>query len=167
MASWINPDRSEMFFARRVILVEGETERVVLPYLAKKIGCHDTGISVIDCGSKYNLPLYIDILNAFSLNYVVVHDQDPIPDPVPETWTADKIRQKRKTFALNEELQASVNEEFGQIEILEPYFEKFSGVSLSQGQKKGKPLAALDHFHDLEIAAIPGNVVDLIRRLFG
>lgn len=34
MAYWFNPDRSEMFFARRVVLVEGPTEKTLLPFLA-------------------------------------------------------------------------------------------------------------------------------------
>lgn len=35
MNYWINPDRSELFFARKVILVEGQTDKIVLSYLAK------------------------------------------------------------------------------------------------------------------------------------
>lgn len=65
MASWINPDRGEIFFAKKVVLVEGETEATVLPYLANKLGCLDSDVSVIDCGSKHNLPLYVTLLNAF------------------------------------------------------------------------------------------------------
>lgn len=34
---WINPDRSELFFAKKVILLEGATEKAVIPALAKKI----------------------------------------------------------------------------------------------------------------------------------
>lgn len=56
MAEWINPDRGEMFFARRVIFVEGETEKVLIPYVAQKLGRFDPDISVIDCGAKHNLP---------------------------------------------------------------------------------------------------------------
>jgi CRISPR-associated exonuclease Cas4 len=37
MAHWINPDRGEMFFARRVIFVEGATEAVILPYLGRSM----------------------------------------------------------------------------------------------------------------------------------
>ena len=36
MAYWVNPDRGELFFARRVIFVEGETEKVAIPFLAEK-----------------------------------------------------------------------------------------------------------------------------------
>ena len=46
MGKWINPDRGEIFFAQRVIFVEGETERVIFPYLAEKLNCLNPDISI-------------------------------------------------------------------------------------------------------------------------
>lgn len=166
MTSWINPDRGELFFARKVILVEGETEKIALPFLAKKLGCYDRTKSVINCGSKHNLPLYIDILNAFSIEYTVIHDEDPIPDPIPIAWAPEKIREKQNTFALNEEIRNHVLGNIGKIEVLTPDFEHFSGVPLAQGEKKGKPLAALDHFNRLDIIDIPIAIKDFVERVF-
>jgi len=166
MASWINPDRGELFFANKVILVEGESEKVVLPYLAKKLGCFDQTVSVIDCGSKHNLPLYIEILNVFSMKYVVVHDEDPLPDQIPTDWSDDKIREKRRTFELNNEIGGLVSQRMGRVVLLSPDFERFSGVPRAQGEKKGKPLAALDHFAALELADIPEHVQDMIRKIY-
>ena len=34
------------------------------------------GYTIIDCGSKGNIPLYIRLLNKFSIPYVVVYDKD-------------------------------------------------------------------------------------------
>ncbi|MFX8485533.1 ATP-dependent endonuclease, partial [Acinetobacter baumannii] len=59
--------------------VEGETEKVVFPYLANKLGVFDPDISIIDCGSKHNLSLYIAIANVFEIPYLVIHDEDPLP----------------------------------------------------------------------------------------
>jgi len=39
--------------------------------------------------------------------------------------------------------------------MLSPDFETVSGVSKSQGDKKGKALAALDHFEAVEQSKIP------------
>ena len=36
--NWINAERSELFFADKVILVEGDTEAVSIPSIAKKLG---------------------------------------------------------------------------------------------------------------------------------
>ena len=96
LAHWINPERAEMYFCRKAVFVEGETERVLLPYLADRLGLLDSEVSVIDCGSKFNLPFYIELAKAFSIRYLVVHDEDPLPDPVPADWNDDK-RQASQT----------------------------------------------------------------------
>ena len=166
MASWVNPDRAELFFARKVVLVEGETEKSALPYLAEIFGCQDRRISVIDCGSKHNLPLYLEILNAFGIDYTVVHDEDPLPDPVPADWPEDKLREKRRTFALNANIGALVLPNLGTQEVVSPDFERFCGISLTQGERKGKPLAALDHFAATASGDHPLGLADLVRRVF-
>lgn len=74
MAAWINPARAEMFFARRVAFVEGATECAATPFLAERLKCYDPDVSIIDCGSKFNLPLYMEVAGAFGLDYIVVHD---------------------------------------------------------------------------------------------
>ena len=77
MAHWVNPDRGELFFARRVVFVEGETEKVILPFLAEKLNLSNRDVSIIDCGSKYNLRLYATIADAFTIPYLVIHDEGP------------------------------------------------------------------------------------------
>jgi len=166
MAQWINPDRGEMFFAKRVVFVEGETEKVVLPYLAKKLGVFDPDISIIDCGSKHNIPLYIAIAKAFEIPYLVIHDEDPLPDPIPDDWTEDKKRERERTFALNENIKNLVETPLGQVELLSPDFETVSGVSKSQGEKKGKALAALDHFEAVDKAQIPERLQQVVYAAF-
>jgi CRISPR-associated exonuclease Cas4 len=166
MAQWINPDRGEMFFAKRVVFVEGETEKVMLPYLAKKLGIFNPDISIIDCGSKHNLPLYIAIAKAFEIPYLVIHDEDPLPDPIPDDWSEDKKTAKKRTFALNDHIKNLVEAPLGQVEMLSPDFEAASGVSKSQGEKKGKPLAALDHYEALDQAQIPDRLRQVVYAAF-
>jgi predicted ATP-dependent endonuclease of OLD family len=120
MAQWVNPDRAEMFFCRRVVFVEGESEKVLLPFLANELGQLDTDVSVIDCGSKHNLPLYVRVAKGFEIPYLVVYDEDPLPDPIPDTWNQDKIRSKRDTFALNAKLEDLVEEHWGSLYMLRP-----------------------------------------------
>ena len=166
MAQWINPDRGEMFFARRVVFVEGETEKVVIPYLGEKMGVFDSDVSIVDCGSKHNLPLYVTIAKAFSLPYVVVHDEDPLPDPIPDDWSEDKTASKKRTFALNETIEGMVERPLGEVVMMSAGFEKASGVSKSQGEKKGKPLAALDYFEELQVNDISEPVQALIEATY-
>jgi CRISPR-associated exonuclease Cas4 len=166
MAHWINPDRGEMFFAKRVVFVEGETERTVLPFLAEKLGCFDSEVSVVDCGSKYNLPLYIAVANAFRIPYVVIHDVDPIPDPVPPDWLPEKLADKRRTFEVNDAIKGAVKHGLGIVETFSPDFEGDSGVSKTQGGRKGKALAALDHFRGKDATEIPDRIRQVVRTAF-
>jgi putative ATP-dependent endonuclease of OLD family len=166
MAQWINPDRGEMFFAKRVVFVEGETEKVMLPFLAQKLDVIDPDISIIDCGSKHNLPLYITIAKAFEIPYLVIHDEDPLPNPIPAEWNQDKINASKRTLELNGHIKNLVEAPLGQVEMLSPDFETVSGVSKSQGETKGKALAALDHFEAVEQSKIPERLRQVVCAAF-
>lgn len=76
MNYWINPDRSELFFADKVILVEGQTDKIVIGYLAEQIKVFNYKYSIIECGSKSIIPQFIRLLNAFHIPYIVVYDSD-------------------------------------------------------------------------------------------
>lgn len=76
MNYWINPDRGEMFFAKKVILVEGQTDKIVISALSKKLGIYRYNYSIIECGSKSIIPQFIKVLNAFKIPYVAVFDKD-------------------------------------------------------------------------------------------
>ncbi|WP_049721459.1 ATP-dependent nuclease [Gilvimarinus polysaccharolyticus] len=76
LSYWINPDRGELFFASKVVLLEGATEKTVLPLLAKELGVFKYEYTLIGCGSKDNIPLYVKLLNKFLIPYVAVYDQD-------------------------------------------------------------------------------------------
>ncbi len=166
MAEWINPDRGEMFFARRVIFVEGETEKVLIPYVAQKLGIFDPDVSVIDCGAKHNLPLYVTIANAFQISYIVIHDEDPLPDPIPADWDENKRREKERTFRLNKEIADLVEASLGQVKVFEPDFERACGVSRTQGDKKGKALAALEHFEGSSAQDIPDVLKSVVEACY-
>lgn len=165
MAYWLNPDRGEMFFAKKAVFVEGETEKSLLPFLAQRLGCYTPDVSIVDCGSKHNLGLYIAIANAFQIQYHVVHDEDPLPDPIPDDWNEEKRREKQRTFALNAELAKLVDGR-ARITVCCADFEEISGVSKTQGKKKGKALAALEHFHDLPLEEFPECLVAMVREIY-
>lgn len=76
LSYWINPDRGELFFASKVVLLEGATEKTVFPMLAKKLDVFRYEYTLIDCGSKDNIPLYVKLMNKFSIPYVAVYDRD-------------------------------------------------------------------------------------------
>ena len=76
LSYWINPDRSELFFAKRVLLVEGPTDKTLIPLLAKQLGVFRFDHTLVDCGSKDNIPLYCQLLNKFKIPYIAIYDKD-------------------------------------------------------------------------------------------
>ncbi|MBI5408736.1 MAG: hypothetical protein HZA14_05160 [Nitrospirae bacterium] len=105
----------------------------------------------IDCGSKFNIPLYLDILNAFDIQYFVVHDEDPVDDDLVQKEgkgllnekEKSKLKTQRSCFTENENIKSLAGSS-DKIWILMPDFEKVFGISRSASENKGKPLAAIE-----------------------
>jgi hypothetical protein len=78
LAAEFDHERSEMFFANAVVLVEGQTERLSLPFIFRAMG-HDPdaeGIAIVEVGGKANLPMAATLLQQLAIPFVVVHDAD-------------------------------------------------------------------------------------------
>ena len=120
----------------------------------------------MDCGSKHNLILYITIANAFKIPFIVIHDEDPLPDPIPTDWIDEKKREKQRTFNLNQYIFDSIDKNIGRVEMLCSDFEKVAGVSRRSGVKKGKALAALNHFENKSVEAIPERLKEIVRAIY-
>lgn len=76
----LNISNLELFFADKVILVEGETEKILLPVIAKqvnKINDFDKmNYSIIEVGSKANLDIFIELLTKFNIPWLSLLDKD-------------------------------------------------------------------------------------------
>lgn len=75
---WLDSDRSSMFFADRVLLVEGVTEKALFGWLWAH-DWHDLSvhrIAVIDVLGKYNFHRFIALLEGFGIPYGLMLDDD-------------------------------------------------------------------------------------------
>lgn len=72
------PGTNEAFFARAVILVEGDTEQLSLPIYLEALGfdCDLYGVSIIQVGGKNQLPKYWRLLSKFNAPVIVIFDRD-------------------------------------------------------------------------------------------
>jgi len=169
MVRFFNPERNELFFARKVILVEGATEKVVLPLLARRIGIFDHSVSIIDCGGKFNLTLYMEVLNAFGISYLVIHDEDPIdPELKPRgsKHDGDRLREAQRLFKENERIKDALNHIIGKAQEIPGEFEELLGISSNQAEKLGKPLAAVEKYANEDIE-ITEDIKELVREVYG
>src|SRR5690606_36445035 len=75
---YLQEDRSDMLFARAVILVEGQAEYYALPAFARTLGLDldRAGISVVFVNGIGNFPIYHQILAAFHIPHVILMDGD-------------------------------------------------------------------------------------------
>ena len=83
--SEIDAERGELFLARAALLVEGRTEKLTFPFVFSALG-HDAdreAVTIVDCGGKANMRLFIRICRAVQLPCVAVHDRDAPPGRRP------------------------------------------------------------------------------------
>jgi len=75
MINRFNPHVCESFYAKKVIIVEGDTEAIVFRDLINRF-FNQFEIYVLNAGSKNNIPFFQEIFTAFHIEHCVIHDTD-------------------------------------------------------------------------------------------
>lgn len=143
---WINTERSEIFFAKKVILLEGQTDKVVIPYIAKELNIFKYEYSLIDCAGKGSIPLYITLLNNFKIPYMVVYDQD---------FQAYKnIDGHNKARTETQAILDKIDSTLGQYTVFENDIEEELGIldKTKKDRVKSNPFLILEQIENREIA---------------
>jgi predicted ATP-dependent endonuclease of OLD family len=134
MSYWINPDRGELFFAKKVILLEGATDKTVIPFLAQTLAIFRYDYTLIDCGGKRNIPTYLHLLNKFKLPYIAVYDRDH-----QSGKDQDKLNVADKD---SEKIESLIDSNLGRSVVLDNDIEEEVGIF--DENKKSKPYIALE-----------------------
>jgi len=143
-------ERSELFFSRAAILVEGMTEKMAFPFVFHALG-HDPDreqISIVECGGKSNLPLFTEICRRARVPYVVVHDSDLRPgrEPIPSDVRLNALIRRRAGAR--------------RTVVLDPDFEAVAGFRSRRGHK---PQRAVQRLADAHPDALPEPLVRAVR----
>ena len=160
---YINPDRSELFFAKKVILVEGRTEKIVIPFLANTLGVFNHDFTIIDCDSKTEIPLYIKLLNKFSIPYVAVYDKD---------YQIDKKRDDKGNIKNSDDQTEKITKEIGDSSKNQVVFDNDIEEEISKNNSsiivgdKGKALAALEYIQNFNNYEPPPSLKEKIRKIY-
>jgi putative ATP-dependent endonuclease of the OLD family len=74
----LDPERNELFFATRLLIVEGDTEKLALPEYAEALGIDldQAGATIIEVGGKRNLMEFARIAISLRIPTGVVYDKD-------------------------------------------------------------------------------------------
>ena len=157
--------RSEMFFANKVLLVEGYTERLAFPLVFKTLGVdiNREAISVVECQGKTKIPLFVEILKALKIAYLVVHDEDLVEiDPEWPPETTKKARNRNKQHQRwNKAIAEAVGDDPGPY-VLTPDFEGVCGLPRREQTKLQR---ALERFENADVADIPETLIVAARAL--
>ena len=158
MNYWINPDRSELFFAKKVILVEGQTDKIIISFLGKLLKIFKYDYSIIECGSKSTIPQFIMLLNLFKIPYVVVYDKDN------HNWrTEEEIFNSNKK---NKMIKSLVKEALGFcIECENDIEEEIYDRKNERTSYKNKPFNALKYVSN-ENYIIPEKLKEKIKKIY-
>lgn len=84
MITNFDPAVNELFFAKRIVLVEGDTEIAVFREAAELLNYFDSednkhkkrDTTFVNCRGKWTIPLFQEVMNHFGIDYVVIHDKD-------------------------------------------------------------------------------------------
>jgi predicted ATP-dependent endonuclease of OLD family len=74
----LDPERNELFFATRLLIVEGDTEKLAFPEYCKTLGIDldIAGATIIEVGGKRNLLEFALIAISFGIPTGIVYDKD-------------------------------------------------------------------------------------------
>jgi putative ATP-dependent endonuclease of the OLD family len=74
----LDPERSELFFAKRLLLVEGDTEKLSFPAYASglDIDLDRAGVTIVEVGGKRNLKDFAELAISFEIPTGIVYDKD-------------------------------------------------------------------------------------------
>jgi putative ATP-dependent endonuclease of the OLD family len=74
----LDPERNELFFASRLLLVEGDTEKLAFPEHAKRmtLDLDREGATIVEVGGKRNLSEFLAVAASFGIPTGVVYDED-------------------------------------------------------------------------------------------
>jgi putative ATP-dependent endonuclease of the OLD family len=74
----LDPERSELFFAKRLVLVEGDTEKLSFPEYAAglDIDLDRAGATIVEVGGKRNLKDFAELAISFQIPTGIVYDKD-------------------------------------------------------------------------------------------
>jgi putative ATP-dependent endonuclease of the OLD family len=78
MVKELDPERNELFFASRLLLVEGDTEKLALPVYARRLGLDldRQGATIVETGGKRNLMEFAQIAASFGIPTGIAYDED-------------------------------------------------------------------------------------------
>lgn len=133
-AIYLNPDRASMFFAKRVLIVEGPTEVALINKLIDdgRIKPKISGTVVVDSIGKFNIHRFMNLLEKLGIEHAVLRDED---NP------ANQQQQE-----VNNLIESSKNPLTTSVESVTPDLEGYLGLPSVGSRRDRKPQSAIYNY---------------------
>lgn len=129
---WLAGDRAELFFAAKVLLCEGPSERVLIDYLLSHqwSDLRDERVFVVDALGKYNMHRFVALFERFGIPFAMMIDGDGQSGvhPLVNEFLADLCRDRT----------------LGPLVIFETDIEGFLEIECPRRRER-KPISILRH----------------------
>ena len=98
----INADNLEVFFADKVLMVEGVSDRLLMRGLIDRFYRGGLEIKVMEAHGKGNMDIYIGLLQRFHIPYVIMLDLDALDAWSQEYLAGERVRKNNRDFLIEE-----------------------------------------------------------------
>jgi len=137
----LNSERNEFFFAKKALIVEGDTEKMAFPEFASRMGIDldKVGSSIIEVGGKRNLVDFIDLALSYNIPVGVVYDTDSSDfsdndEEVKYNELLDSYTEKNvAVFSFNENYEKELRNYYGEDEY-QKYCNKYGRNKTQRGR---------------------------------
>jgi len=171
MLNRFNPHICETFFSDEVILVEGDTEAIVLRGLIYE-HYPNSNLFVLNTGTKNNIPFFIEVLSHFKIKQHVIHDSDErcLYTDGQRRLKNDGTPKANSAWTLNAKIwdameAAKVNGASVKRYVSVRNFEH--SHDYSHDPNKGKPLSAYEFAQTLDINDVEKSIVNFLKQVAG
>ncbi len=136
-------EQNQMFFAKKIILVEGEQDYIAIVAAGRKMGLfeypEELGYTVIVAGCKDEIPKFQQLLNAFGFRYTVLLEKDGRDENDLQNGLILKHTGNNRCVCIEERLEDIVNHKghFGKTYDAMRYFETEEHITAKLEQLVG------------------------------
>lgn len=180
MINRFDPNICESFFADEVILVEGDTEAIVVrELLATKYPSKD--IFVTNTGSKNNIPFFQKIFTHFNIKQHIIHDSDTrniyeitVDDDGHLSYNPklkkDGSPKANSAWTINREIWSEVEIANKRVQDLASRYVSIYNFEVANNYRhdteKGKPLSAYEYVKRIDNVAKP-KILEFVNQIVG
>jgi putative ATP-dependent endonuclease of OLD family len=152
---------SEALFADRVLLVEGQADRIAIRHVALtlNVDLDAENISVVDCGGKSAIPFFATACRALDIPFAVLHDVDVIEPDDPGVLSDKQKQSNRQEADLNQRIADAVADA-APVFKMDPSLESVLGIGANA---RDKPRRVLEELEQRSLEHFPRDLVEATR----